>query len=40
MSGRNKASKRALMLVGEAQWAPTRIGGRWKARKGRTRGKS
>ena len=33
MSGRNIASKRALMRFGEAQWVPTQIGGRWKARK-------
>ena len=40
MLGRNISSKRALMWVGEAQWAPTRIWGRWKTRKGRTHGKS
>ena len=40
MSGKNGASNRALMLFGEAQCVPTQIGGRWKARKGRTHGKS
>ena len=40
MSSQNRAYKRALMRVGEAQWDPTQIGGRWKAKKGRTRGKS
>ena len=39
MSGINIASNRELMLVGEAQWVPTQIGGRWKARKGRAHGK-
>ena len=36
----NIESKRVLMCVGEAQWAPTRIGGRWKAKKGGTHGKA
>ena len=40
MSSINIASNRALMWVGEAQWDPTQIWGRWTARKGRTHGKS
>ena len=40
MSGKNRASKRVLMWFGEAQWVPTQIGGRLKARKGMTHGKS
>ena len=39
MSGQNRASNSALMWVGEAQWVPTQIGGRWKGRKVRTHGK-
>ena len=38
--GRNISSKRVLMWVGEAQWVPTQIGGKWNIRKGRTHGKS
>ena len=36
----NRASKRSLMSFEEAQWAPNRIWGRWKARKERTHGNS
>ena len=40
ISGWNRVSNRALMWVGESQWVPTQIGGRWKVRKGRTHRKS
>ena len=40
MLGQNRASKRVLMWVGEAEWVPTQIGGSRKARKGRTHDKS
>ena len=40
ISSWNRASKIALMWVGEAQWAPTQIWGRWKVRKEGTHGKS
>ena len=39
ISGQNRESNRVLMWVGETQWVPTQIGGRWKDRKWRTPGK-